>query len=209
MTNVERRRSFRQPCGYWAARATLCRQRSGVGRHFARSLSLAAAPFRIRLSGSATATKAIEATKGSPLDYETLARSGLVARVRAAWPWLAEHRPDLSRAICDADYAGDVGRLRSAMEEASRVYETRPQAKAVRVYSRVLDAELWLAADEDAAAELNGEPVMLPVLLPAEAEILAGVAQGDARALLEALAKIQRVMPAARLRGVVSGTYDA
>lgn len=36
-------------------------------------------------------------------EHEALAGSGLTERVRSAWPWLAEHRADLFRAVCDAD----------------------------------------------------------------------------------------------------------
>lgn len=173
----------------------------------------------------ATATKAIYATKGVA-DYATLARSGLVARVRAAWPWLGENRADLYAQIQDADeavprdamgnpdaaaagYADAVERLREAMEAASRAYADRRREASVRIFSKVLGAELWIAPDEQAAAELQREGVTLPVLLPAEAMILGRMAESDARALLAALAKIQRVIPGSRLRSVEGSGADA
>jgi hypothetical protein len=134
--------------------------------------------------------------------YPELAISSLAARVRAAWPWIGEHRPDFFRAISDADYSGDLERLRAAMEEASRAYEIRLRSEAVRIFSRVLGAELWIAASERAAEELHREGMTLPVLLPEEAQILAGMAQADARELLATLGKIQRAIPGARLRNV-------
>lgn len=143
----------------------------------------------------------VEALRVTERGRETLARSPLVARVRAAWPWIAEHRSDLFRAISDADYADDLERLRSAMEEASRVYEQRQRAEAVRIYSRVLDCELWIAPDEEAAEQLRRDGETLPILLPSEAMILGRMAEADARDLFAVLAKVQAIMPGARLRG--------
>jgi hypothetical protein len=69
--------------------------------------------------------------------YETLARSGLVARIRAAWPWLAEYRPDLYQAIKDADdtvtaltpevagYPEALARLVRALGAADQAWVTR------------------------------------------------------------------------------------
>ena len=101
---------------------------------------------------------------------------------------------------------------RRAEPIARRLMEAKPAvvgalrgtAEAVRIHSRILDAEFWIAADEATAAELHREGVLLPVLLPDEAEILAGMAKADARTVLESLEKIQHVTPGARLRGFVS-----
>jgi hypothetical protein len=76
------------------------------------------------------------------------------------------------------------------------------RAEAVRIYSRVLGAELWIACDEAMAAELHADSVTLPVLLPHEAETLAAMAESDARALFRAVERIQRAFPGARLRKV-------
>jgi hypothetical protein len=142
-----------------------------------RDLSSAEEPQRPTKAVASTA----KATRRS-VDYEALARSALVARVRAAWPWLAEHRPDFYEAVKAADDAGDVEGLRSAMEAASRAYEQRPRPGSTRIYSRLLNAEVWIAPDEEAAAELQREGVTLPVLAT--------------------LARMQRVMPGSRLRSV-------
>lgn len=154
-------------------------------------------------------------------EYEALAESGLADRVRCAWPWLAEHRADLFRAVCDADesvaalrrdasgYAEAVAQLREAMEAAVVAWESRSiTGTAVRIYSRLLDAEAWIVFDDDAAAALRQGGVTCPVIFPEEAEILAGMAESDAHALLGALAKVQRAMPGARLRRV-RPLYDA
>jgi hypothetical protein len=164
---------------------------------------------------STPATKASKATKGgrardTVAQYEALATSPLVARVRAAWPWLGEHRPDLYEAVRDADDAGDVERLRAAMEEASRAYEQRQRAEAVRRYSRVLDTELWIAATEEAAAELRREGVTLPILLADEAMILGRMLKIDAREVFTVRARIQQAVPGARLRSVENkGHFNA
>jgi hypothetical protein len=141
-------------------------------------------------------------------DYADLARSPLVARVRAAWPWIAEHRPDLFRRICDADYADDVTALHAGMVEASKAYEERQRGELARIYSRVLGAELWIAPDEEAADELRRDGVTLPVLLPSEAMVLGGMAEADAGELFAALARVQRVMPGSRLRSVTPHTGE-
>ena len=150
--------------------------------------------------------------------YQELAASGLVARIRIAWPWLAEHRPDLYQAVIDADeqvatlepaspgYPEALTRLEMAMEMASAVWEQRTKSECAQIYSRILDAEVWIAATEEAAAELHREGVTLPVLLPSEAEVLAGMAEADAQALLSVLAKIQRANPRSRLRSLEGGT---
>lgn len=88
--------------------------------------------------------------------------------------------------------------------------ETRQACgEAARIYSKFLDVELWIASDEEMAADLCREGVDLPILLPEEAEILAGMAEADARSLLGALAKIQRALPGARLRNAVRRGCDA
>lgn len=135
----------------------------------------------------------------APTDYATLTSSPLVARVRAAWPWIAEHRPDLFRRICDADCGDHVARLHEAMVEASRAYEQRQQEASVRIFSRVLGAECWIAPDEATADELRRAGVTLPILLPDEAMVLGKMAESDARELFATLVKIQRTMPGARL----------
>lgn len=125
----------------------------------------------------------------------------LVARVQAAWPWIAEHRPDLYRTICDADYAGDADRLRAAMEEASKAWANRSAGDSTRIFSKVLGAELWIAPDEEAAEQLRRDGETLPILLPSEAMILGRMAEADARDLFAVLAKVQAIMPGSRLRG--------
>jgi hypothetical protein len=82
-------------------------------------------------------------------------------------------------------------------------------AAAARIFSRVLGVEIWIAADERAAADLHREGVTLPVILVDEAKILAGMADADAWALLELLARIQTKLPGSRLRGVIRGPLDA
>lgn len=148
--------------------------------------------------------------------YENLATSPLVARIQIARPWIAENRPDLYQAIRDADdvvaaiepdspgYGEALDRLRQAMEGAGRAWKQRTRSESVKIHSRVLATELWIAASEEAAQELHRDGVTLPILLPEEAEVLAGMAEADARALFATLAKIQRVMPGARLRKVLS-----
>jgi hypothetical protein len=141
-----------------------------------------------------------EKKSGRRTDYETIATSPLVARVRAAWPWLAEHRPDLYQAVRHADENGNVESLRSALEAAARAYERRQRAEAVRIFSKVLGTELWVATDETVAAGLRRDGVTLPVLLPDEAMILARMAEKDAREIFAVLVRVQRVMPGSRLR---------
>lgn len=137
----------------------------------------------------------------------------LVARVRAAWPWLAEHRPDLYRRICDADYADDAERLREAMEEASRAYEQRQRGECVRIFSRVLGVECWIVeTDADAGrleTELKAKGDARVVLTADEAMILGKMAENDARELFAALGTVQRVMPGSRLRSVERSGADA
>jgi hypothetical protein len=89
----------------------------------------------------------------------------------------------------------------AALEGAGGTDELRDTA-AVRIYSHILDAALWIATDETAAAELHREGVQLPVLLPDEALILGRMAESTARDVFAALARVQRVMPGSRLRSV-------
>jgi hypothetical protein len=84
-----------------------------------------------------------------------------------------------------------------------------PADASVRIYSKVLDCELWIAADEKAAADLHREGVTLPVILADEAKILADMAEADARGLLELLARIQRTLPDSRVRSVIRAPHDA
>jgi hypothetical protein len=82
-------------------------------------------------------------------------------------------------------------------------------AGTVRIFSRLLNSELWVVEDEQAAADLHREGVTLPVILADEAKILADMTEADARALLEMLAKIQRTFPSSRLRKIIRGPLDA
>lgn len=95
------------------------------------------------------------------------------------------------------------------MEAAVVAWESRSiTGTAVRIYSRLLDAEAWIVFDDEAAAALRRDGVNCLVIFAEEAEVLAGMANADARALLDALAKVQRTMPGARLRRVLP-LYDA
>lgn len=88
-------------------------------------------------------------------------------------------------------------------------YQNLTDDDCVRIYSRLLDAELWIVADEEAAEELRREGVTLPILLPDEAMILGKMAQADAGEVFGALARIQCVMPGSRLRSVERIGSDA
>jgi hypothetical protein len=119
--------------------------------------------------------------------YRELAFSELSDRVRAAWPWLAKHRPDLYQAVRDAHEATTEVAIRSAMEAALAAHDRAHGADAVRIYARLLDTELWIAPDEQTATdlerELRAEGDYRIVLTPGEAEIIAGMAETDAREL--------------------------
>lgn len=143
--------------------------------------------------------------------------ASLCSRFDAVATWLEEHRPDLIAAL--ADWQGNpdpIERGRNIILEGLKAaaaagchVEPVPEgseqvldARAARIWSRVLDAELWIAADEEAADELQREGVTLPVLLPSEAMILGRMAAADAREVFATLARVQRVMPGSRLRSV-------
>jgi TubC N-terminal docking domain len=91
--------------------------------------------------------------------------------------------------------------------EANALNGGAASCRAVRIYSKVLDAELWIAPDEEAARrleeELRTEGSSLAVVTAAEALVLGKMAEADAREVFRALAKIQHVMPGARLREVI------
>jgi hypothetical protein len=72
--------------------------------------------------------------------------------------------------------------------------DLRQEPVAWRVYSRLLDCELWLARDERVRDELVAEDTTLPVLLLAEVPNLAG----KAPALLRALLRTKCAFPGAR-----------
>src|SRR5262245_58839264 len=67
-------------------------------------------------------------------------------------------------------------------------------------YSKVLDCELWIVADDETETELRHEGVVLPILLPEEADRLGRMAEEDARELFRVFAMVQAAMPGARLR---------
>lgn len=78
------------------------------------------------------------------------------------------------------------------------------RGESARVYVPSRGRELWIASDdEEAAEELRRDGVELPVLLPSSPprrRSLGTMANSDARAPFEALAKIQRVFRGSRLR---------
>src|SRR5262245_26025502 len=89
----------------------------------------------------------------------------------------------------------------------------RERVQSARVYSRVLDSELWIAADEETARSLEAEIRVsgssLAVLTADEAVVLGNMAASDAKQVLSIVAKIQRSNPAgARLRHVTASPFD-
>ena len=87
----------------------------------------------------------------------------------------------------------------SALTRTYEINESDELNASVRIYSKVLDAVLWIAPDPVAAAELHPEG---PVLLPNEAMILGRMAEADAREIFATVARVQRAVPGARLREV-------
>ena len=101
-------------------------------------------------------------------------------RIRAQKPQLLEllqsgaERPDLAEGN---DLAANA-----------EILETREALIAVRIRSRSLDREVWLARNERAAAELQAEMAPgheLPVLLFEEIPLLKGKSQAMCRAILD------------------------
>jgi hypothetical protein len=78
--------------------------------------------------------------------------------------------------------------------------------EAVRVFSRVLDAEIWLVADEDReafAAEIVAEGDTRPIVTTSEAMILGRMLETDAREIFAIVARVAAIMPGARLVDVL------
>lgn len=133
----------------------------------------------------------------------------VVDRVHPGWEWLLDHRRDLVDAIKAAEDRADDPALRHALEAAAVAFKLR-NLEGVRIYSRLLDSELWLAADEPTARELEatlaGAGAALPVVTFEEADRLGAMAEADARTVFRAL----RAFPGSRLRHVgPEGALDA
>ena len=82
-------------------------------------------------------------------------------------------------------------RLEDASIEDGGILETREDLVAVRVQSRLLGRQVWLARDEQTALELHAEmprALRLPVLLFDELPLLRGKSQTMLNVLLDAKA---------------------
>ncbi len=83
----------------------------------------------------------------------------------------------------------------SALDDGD-LLDVRRDLLGVRLHSRLLDRELWLARDERAAAKLTAEFPRMPVLTFAEVRHL----EGKPTELLQAILDTKTVFPDARLR---------
>lgn len=83
----------------------------------------------------------------------------------------------------------------------------------VRIFTRLLDASVWIVVDaemaEELEEELRAEGRSDPILTVAEATILGGMAAADARDLFAVLVRVQAAMPGSRLRSVGPMSGDA
>ncbi len=79
--------------------------------------------------------------------------------------------------------------------DAERVLEIRQEFVAVRLYSRLLDRDLWLARDNQTAAELAVECPGVPVLTFSEVRYL----NAKPPELLQAVLDTKAQFPGARL----------
>jgi hypothetical protein len=109
-----------------------------------------------------------------------------------------------------ADHAGAAERLRRALEEAAAAFDKRiSEARGVRIWSRLLGAELWITPDEQNAEllsiELRVEGKSAPVITADEALVFAGMAEKEARELFASLTRIQQATPGSRLRSFTKG----
>jgi len=77
-----------------------------------------------------------------------------------------------------------------------------PPGASVRVYSKVLEREVWIAPDEIAVNQLIEQKEIVPILRTEEAMMLGGLPQNIARELMDELVKVQAVFPGSRLRKV-------
>ena len=73
--------------------------------------------------------------------------------------------------------------------EHGDVLEARQDWIAVRLYSKLLDRDLWLCRDQRAADELSAEFPRVPVLTFDEVPLLAGKTKEQLRAMLDVKAE--------------------
>ncbi len=102
--------------------------------------------------------------------------------------------PELKRAI--ADQKRELLDLLAAERGA-----------AVRIYSRHLDAEVWIVADDEARLELTGEQI--PVITAAEAMRLGRMHEAEARALITAATAALRTLGGSIAHVGEIGGFDA
>ena len=115
-----------------------------------------------------------------PEAYTALARSELAERCRAAWPWVAEHRPELFDRVMQADQGPDttdLASLEAAMRAVVEAFEAaNPRSGAVSVRFPAIDKEVWIVGDETEAltfeAAIRAEGDERTVFSAAEVECL-------------------------------------
>jgi hypothetical protein len=129
-----------------------------------------------------------------PEAYAALARSECAARCRAAWPWIADHRPDLLDRVMQADWgpnATDLASFEAALRAGVEAFEaTHPRSGAARVYIPSTDREVWIIGDEADVA-----PLMAAVRAEGDGRAVFTVAEVEklAYAPTELLADVERV----------------
>ncbi len=133
-----------------------------------------------------------------PEAYAALARSELAARCRAAWPWVAEHRPELLHRVMEADKgpdATDLASFEAALRAVVEAFEaTHPRSGAARVYIPSTDREVWIIGDE---AEVP--PFTVAIRAEGDGRAVFAIAEVEKLAdapteLLAAVERVKRVM---------------
>ena len=103
--------------------------------------------------------------------------------------YLEQARRILAELPAEGAEPGVLERADHACLEDGEVHETREDLVAVRLYSRLLERELWLCRDERAAAEIATEHLGVPTLTFAEVPRLRGKPIELLRAVLDAKAE--------------------
>ena len=102
----------------------------------------------------------------------------------------------LRERVAQSDSSGKLPHTAENDLADGEVLEVRDDLVAVRLFSRLLDRELWLCRDERAAAEIAAEYPQLPALIFAEIPHL----RGKPAELLHAILNARVEFPGAVLR---------
>ncbi len=115
-----------------------------------------------------------------PDDPVALARSELVRRCTAVWPWIADHRPDLFDRVMQTDKGPedtDVAAFERVLRSVIEAFDAaNPRGGAVRLHVPSIEHEVWVVADEGEAAAFTAAIQM----------------EGDGRAVFSA-AEVERL----------------